>query len=81
VRHQHPVIIQPGVAIESHRCEDTEEVYYILHRKVRVKVRPREEDVGPGEAIYIPVKKEHSLNNTGRLPLWFICVVAKIDKK
>jgi len=81
VRHQHPIIVQPGVAIESHNNEDIKEAYYILHGKGRIKTGLREEDVGPGEAIYIPVRKEYYLNNTGLLPLRFICIGAKIDKK
>jgi mannose-6-phosphate isomerase-like protein (cupin superfamily) len=74
-------LVQPGVTIEPHKHEDIEEVYYILHGKGRVKVGVNEKDVGPGDAIYIPIQKEHSLNNTGLFPLRFICLGVKIDKK
>jgi mannose-6-phosphate isomerase-like protein (cupin superfamily) len=74
-------LVQPGVAIEPHKHEDIEEVYYILNGKGRMKIGVNEKDVVPGDAIYIPIQKEHSLSNTGLFPLRFICVGAKIDKK
>jgi mannose-6-phosphate isomerase-like protein (cupin superfamily) len=74
-------LVQPGVAIEPHKHEDMEEIYYILNGKGRIKIGVNEKDVGPGDAIYIPIKKAHSLNNSGLFPPRFIYVGAKIDKK
>ena len=74
-------LLEPGITIEPHKHDDIEEVYYILQGKGRVMVGLEEEDVGSGDAVYIPIQKEHSLKNTGLFPLRFICVGARLTRK
>jgi len=73
-------LVEPGVTTEPHEHQDTEEVYYIINGLGKVRIGEEEEEVGEGDAIYIPPARAHSLTNTGSYPLRFVCLGARIKK-
>lgn len=42
----------------------SEEIYYILSGRGKVRVGDLKLKIGPGDTIYIPIKKVHGLENT-----------------
>lgn len=74
-------IIEPGVQLEPHIHDDIEEVFYILEGSGIIRCGQQAQSVKAGDAIYLPPKKIHSLQNTSRFPLRFVCVGAATAKK
>jgi mannose-6-phosphate isomerase-like protein (cupin superfamily) len=74
-------MLQPGVTIEPHEHQEMEEVYYVIYGKGRIRVGEEEEEIGEGDAVYIPPKQLHSLTNISDYPLRFICLGAKVRRE
>lgn len=68
--------LPPGCAVTPHRHREIEEIYYILSGHGVMTVAEETREVGPGDAIYIPVGKRHTLKNTGDDPIKLILVCA-----
>lgn len=68
--------LPPGGATEAHRHPDTEEIYYILQGRGRMRVGEAEREVGPGDGILIPPGSLHRIQNAGPEPLVFLCCCA-----
>ena len=63
------VVLEPrGGQVPWHNQEQ-EEVYMVLQGRGEVCVGTERQDVGPGQAIYLPPKVFHQLTNTGDEPL------------
>ena len=70
-------IINPGTAVEPHRHESVEHVYFILSGVGIVRIGDEEQEVREGDAIYMPPRLPHNLRNTGTYPLRFVVTSAK----
>jgi mannose-6-phosphate isomerase-like protein (cupin superfamily) len=57
-------IVKPGKELESH-IDPYEEIYYILQGKALMRVDDDEQEVYPGDAIWIPCGSPHSMFNNG----------------
>jgi mannose-6-phosphate isomerase-like protein (cupin superfamily) len=57
-------VVQPGKALESH-IDPYEEIYYVLKGKALMRVDDDEQEVQPGDAIWIPCGSPHSMHNNG----------------
>ncbi|MFW6164010.1 MAG: cupin domain-containing protein [Planctomycetota bacterium] len=68
--------LPPGRATEPHRHPRTEEIYYILAGTGRITLGGETRDVGPLDAILIPPGTRHTIANTGREDLVFLCCCA-----
>lgn len=53
----------------------TSEVYYILSGSGVMSINDETRLVEPGDAIYIPPHAKQFLQNTGDIPIVFICIV------
>lgn len=74
-------IIEPGVKLESHTHSSIEEVFYILEGTGVIECGEQKQHVQAGDAIYLPPKRRHSLANTSRFPLRFVCVGSKVTEE
>ena len=67
----------PVVAVtQEHYHTGTDEIYYILQGRGRMRVGDEERAVGPLDAIAIPSGQRHNIANTGNEPLVFLCCCA-----
>ncbi len=58
-------ILPPGKTVPPHYHEVLEEIYYILYGSGVMTVGDESQEVGSGDAIFIPKNHVHSLTNTG----------------
>jgi len=65
-----------GAQTAPHRHVKTEEIYYVLEGRGRMKIAKEERDVGPGDAIAIPPGAIHTIRNLGADTLRFLCCCA-----
>ncbi len=62
-----------GASTTPHFHQRTEEIYYILDGTARMRIGEEVREVGPGDAIAIPPGMVHTITNTGRQTLKFLC--------
>jgi len=66
--------VAPGERSLPHRLATTE-VYYILSGSGTMHIGDEIEPVHPGQAVYIPPRQTQWIENVGRTPLAFLCIV------
>jgi len=66
--------VAPGQSTLPHKLKMSE-VYYILEGEAEMRIGDDRQNVGPGQAIYIPPHSTQSIKNTGRRELVFLCLV------
>ncbi len=57
--------LAPGKDIEVHQ-DPMEEIYFLLSGAGLMRVGEETREVGPGDAVWIPVGQPHGLKNTGK---------------
>ena len=67
-------VLPQGRAVGRHHHLETEEIYYILRGRGRMTVGSETLEVGPGDAIFIPLRTAHTLENTGHEPMRLLLV-------
>jgi mannose-6-phosphate isomerase-like protein (cupin superfamily) len=68
--------VQPGQRTAPHYHPKTEEIYYILRGSGEMTIDKEVRRVGPGDAIAIPPRAIHTILNSGKEPLVFLCCCA-----
>lgn len=68
--------LPPGGSTAEHFHATSEEIYYILSGRGRMRVADEERDVAAFDAIALPPGVRHKLTNTGPEPLVFLCCCA-----
>jgi mannose-6-phosphate isomerase-like protein (cupin superfamily) len=68
--------LPPGASTTPHFHPDTEEIYYILAGRGRMRIGGELREVGPGDAIAIPPGAEHEITTLGNETLRFLCCCA-----
>jgi mannose-6-phosphate isomerase-like protein (cupin superfamily) len=68
--------LAPGQQTAPHFHRRTEEIYYILSGEGEMRLGDETAGVGPGDAIAIPPGAVHTIINTGRQTLVFLCCCA-----
>ncbi len=68
--------LAPGASTTPHHHPRTEEIYYILSGKGRMRIEADVRTVGPGDAIAIPPGARHQITNSGDVELKFLCCCA-----
>jgi mannose-6-phosphate isomerase-like protein (cupin superfamily) len=68
--------LSPGQATTPHHHAITEEIYYILTGVAEMTLADETRLVGPGDAIAIPPGSQHTIRNTGKEDLVFLCCCA-----
>lgn len=69
--------VPPGEMLEGHR-DPMEEIYIIQSGRGRIQVDDDLREVGPGEAIHIPIDSFHELTNIGGEALEILVVAGLI---
>jgi mannose-6-phosphate isomerase-like protein (cupin superfamily) len=67
-------VLPAGAAVGRHHHLETEEIYYILEGSGRMTVGDEVREVSAGDAVFIPVKQVHTLENTGDGPMRLLLV-------
>jgi mannose-6-phosphate isomerase-like protein (cupin superfamily) len=65
--------LTPGMTTDEHFHPKSEEIYYILEGRGRMKVEDEEREVGLGDGIAILTGKRHRIWNIGGSDLVFLC--------
>jgi mannose-6-phosphate isomerase-like protein (cupin superfamily) len=65
--------VAPGRSTNEHFHPKSEEIYYILDGRGRMKVEGEEREVGPGDGIAILPGERHKIWNLGESDLVFLC--------
>lgn len=68
--------VPPGAATEEHYHRRTEELYFFVSGRGRLRIGADERDVRPGDCAVIPPGERHKLLNTGDDPLVLLCCCA-----
>jgi len=68
--------VVPGQRTTPHYHNQTEETYYILEGSGDMRIGDETREVGPGDAIAIPPRAVHTIQNTGTVTLKFLCCCA-----
>ncbi len=58
--------LKPRQLAIPHFHKVSEEIYYVLLGKGRVRVGNKKEEIRQGDAVYIPIKAIHALENTSK---------------
>ena len=73
-----------GQASQRHRLSSSE-VYYVLEGSGRMHIDDEQEEIGPGDCVYIPPSAVQYVESTGSGDLVFTCIVdpawRKIDEE
>ena len=68
--------LEPKETSLPHRFKEASEVYYILKGQGRMYINEEVSEVTAEDTIYIPPKAEQHIENTGIIPLEFLCLVS-----
>ena len=67
-------IVKPGDTSTPHKLK-TSEVYYILEGEGIMHIDDEEQQVAPGQTVYIPPHAKQYIHNSGNIDLKFLCIV------
>jgi mannose-6-phosphate isomerase-like protein (cupin superfamily) len=67
-------VLPVGAAVGRHHHIETEEVYYILEGTGRMTVGSEVREVEAGDAVFIPRRQTHTLENTGKTPMTILLI-------
>jgi mannose-6-phosphate isomerase-like protein (cupin superfamily) len=67
-------VLPVGAAVGRHHHLLTEEIYYILQGRGRMTIGEEAREVSAGDAIFIPLERAHTLENTGHEPMRLLLV-------
>lgn len=65
-----------GATTQEHFHKKAEEIYYVLQGKGKMRIEDEVRDVAVGDAIAILPGSRHKIQNTGKVPLVFLCCCA-----
>ena len=68
--------VAPGRITEEHYHQDSEEIYYILRGRGRMKLEGEVREARAGDGIAIPPGSRHQIENIGTSNLVFLCCCA-----
>ena len=68
--------VPPGGTTEEHYHRVSEEIYYFVAGRGRVRLDAEEQEVRPGHCVVIPPGTRHKLFNDGDEPLVLLCCCA-----
>ena len=66
--------MEPGKAFQAHYHEDMEEVFLILKGQAKILVNGKEAGMAEGEAVVIPPREVHVMENVGGEDLEYLAV-------
>ena len=69
--------LAPGKELEAH-IDPMEEIYFVLNGSGEMRVDDESKQVGPGDAIWIPIGASHSLLNNGEEDCLILVVASPV---
>ena len=66
-------IVPVGSTTFLHKHHQSEEIYHILEGSGLMTIRDKKFEVRAGDTIYIPPGEPHQIQNSGQIPLRFLC--------
>jgi mannose-6-phosphate isomerase-like protein (cupin superfamily) len=75
------ITMDPGVTVGFHKHEGSEEVYWILEGRAKVRDDDKVAELGPGDALLTLDQHSHSIENAGTSPLKLLAVLSNQVKK
>jgi quercetin dioxygenase-like cupin family protein len=70
------VILKPGMGHNFHKHPDQEEVIMVVEGRIEQWLEDRRQELGPGEAVFIPAGMVHASFNIGDSPAKLTVVLA-----
>jgi quercetin dioxygenase-like cupin family protein len=70
------VILKPGMGHNFHKHPDQEEVITVIEGRIEQWLEDRRQELGPGEAVFIPTGMVHASFNIGDSPAKLSVVLA-----
>jgi len=67
-------VVAPGKETIPHVHRTSQELYYILRGRARMRVGKKSAIVGKNDTILIMPGEKHSIRNTGSVDLVFLCI-------
>jgi mannose-6-phosphate isomerase-like protein (cupin superfamily) len=74
-------VLNAGESSIVHMLKTSVEIYYILEGKGMMHIDDENEEVYPGQVIYIPAKSKQWIENIGNSELKFLCIVYPMWKE
>jgi mannose-6-phosphate isomerase-like protein (cupin superfamily) len=68
-------------AFEQHYHEDMQEIFIMIRGKATIWVDDKQETLGPGDAVVIPMKSIHKMRNVGVEQVEYIVIGISQGKK
>jgi mannose-6-phosphate isomerase-like protein (cupin superfamily) len=69
-----------GKSFNSHYHEDMDEVFIILSGKVKIETGGEEEILEVGDAVFIPMKEIHKMENIGEKDVNYLAIGVSLGK-
>jgi len=70
--------LEPGQGVPLHFHNDLEEIYYILSGYGMMTIGDEKQEISRNDVVYIPTTAQHTLTNTGNVPLRFVTLSVKV---
>ena len=70
--------LEPGQGVPLHFHNDLEEIYYILSSYGMMTIGDEKQEISRNDVVYIPTTAQHTLTNTGNVPLRFVTLSVKV---
>lgn len=67
--------VNPGAKVPLHHHSQDHEIYILHGNGIFYDDSGKQEEVIPGNAIYIPPNEKHAINNIGSEKLIFLCLI------
>lgn len=71
--------LEPGGRIPCHRHDTIEHEQVVIEGSMVISLDGRENQVAPGDSIFIPAGVSHWYENRGQVPVRFVCVVPRTE--
>ncbi len=71
--------LEPGQSIPLHYHPDIEELYYVLSGYGMMTIEEERQEISRSDVVYIPPLAQHTLLNTGNVPLRFITISVNVS--
>ncbi len=71
--------LEHGQSIPQHYHPDFEEIYYIISGYGMMTIGEEKQEISRSDVVYIPPLAQHTVLNTGNVPLRFITISVNVS--
>lgn len=73
-------ILKKGKSFVPHYHEDMDEIFIIISGRVKIRVEGEEEILGKGDAVLVPMKKIHQMENISNNDVHYLVIGISLRK-